>query len=100
VVDTREELVAEVNASGGALVASIASDDLKFAEGVAGELRAFKVGVNRIRSRGDREEHFGGIGKSWRGCFVGGEHLIKAVTRGRQDVTPYGNFEAQPQLSM
>jgi acyl-CoA reductase-like NAD-dependent aldehyde dehydrogenase len=99
VVDTREELVAEINASGGALVASIASDDVKFAEGVAGELRAFKVGINKVRSRGDREEHFGGIGKSWRGCFVGGEHLVNAVTSGEEGLALYGNFEAQPQLS-
>jgi acyl-CoA reductase-like NAD-dependent aldehyde dehydrogenase len=99
VVDTREELVAEINASGGALVASIASDDVRFAEGVASELRAFKVGVNRIRSRGDREEHFGGIGKSWRGCFVGGEHLVRAVTHGEPGSVLYGNFEVQPQLS-
>jgi acyl-CoA reductase-like NAD-dependent aldehyde dehydrogenase len=100
VVDTREELVAEINASGGALVASIASDEVQFAEDVASELRAFKVGINRIRSRGDREEHFGGIGKSWRGCFVGGEHLINAVTSGVEGKALYGNFEAQPQLSM
>jgi acyl-CoA reductase-like NAD-dependent aldehyde dehydrogenase len=100
VVDTREELVAEINASGGALVASVASDDVQFARDVGAELRAFKVGVNRVRSRGDREEHFGGIGKSWRGCFVGGEHLVRAVTRGGQEGTPYGNFEAQPQLGV
>jgi acyl-CoA reductase-like NAD-dependent aldehyde dehydrogenase len=99
VVDTREELVAEINASGGALVASIASDDLAFAKEVASELRAFKVGINRVRSRGDREEHFGGIGKSWRGAFVGGEHLVKAVTSGVEGRELYGNFEASPQLS-
>jgi acyl-CoA reductase-like NAD-dependent aldehyde dehydrogenase len=100
VVDTREELVAEINASGGSLVASIASDDIKFAEGVASELRSFKVGINRVRSRGDREEHFGGIGKSWRGCFVGGEHLVNAVTSGPEGRALYGNFEAEPQLAM
>jgi acyl-CoA reductase-like NAD-dependent aldehyde dehydrogenase len=99
VVDTREELVAEINASGGALVASIASDDIHFARGVAAELRAFKVGINRIRSRGDRDEHFGGIGKSWRGCFVGGEHLVNAVTNGPEGAALYGNFEAAPQLA-
>lgn len=99
VVDTREELVAEINASGGALVASIASDDVPFAQSVASELRAFKVGINRVRSRGDREEHFGGIGKSWRGCFVGGEHLINAVTHGPEGAALYGNFEVAPQLA-
>jgi acyl-CoA reductase-like NAD-dependent aldehyde dehydrogenase len=99
VVDTREELVAEINASGGALVASIASDDIPFAQGVAAELRAFKVGINRVRSRGDREEHFGGIGKSWRGCFVGGEHLVNAVTTGPAGAPLYGNFEVAPQLA-
>jgi acyl-CoA reductase-like NAD-dependent aldehyde dehydrogenase len=100
VVDTREELVAEINASGGALVASIASDDTQFATDVASELRAFKVGINRVRSRGDREEHFGGIGKSWRGAFVGGEHLVNAVTKGPEGQVLYGNFEAAPQLAV
>jgi len=81
-VDRVEELVAEMNVSNGALVASVATDDPTVGLTIAGELRAFKVGVNRMRSRGDRAEAFGGIGQSWKGCFVGGEHLVRAVTVG------------------
>ena len=35
------------------------------------ELRTFKVGINNVHSRGDREEVFGGIGQPSKGCFVG-----------------------------
>src|SRR5215472_10845061 len=72
VVDHLEELISEMNVSNGALVSSIACDDARIARRVASELRAFKVGVNSVRSRGDREEVFGGIGQSWKCCFVGG----------------------------
>ena len=92
VVDRVEELVAEMNVSNGALLASIACDDPAAAQRIAGQLRAFKVGVNRVRSRGDREEAFGGIGESWKGCFVGGEHLVRAVTAGPPDERLAGNF--------
>ncbi len=51
-----------------------------------------KVGVNKVRSRGDREEPFGGIGESWKGCFVGGEYLVRAVTQGPAGEQLYGNF--------
>ena len=80
VVDRLDELVAEMNVSNGSLVASIACDDAATSARVAGELRAFKVGVNKMRSRGDREEVFGGIGQSWKGHFVGGKYLVNAVT--------------------
>lgn len=91
-VDRIEELIAEMNVSNGALVASVACDDRSVAERVAGELRAFKVGINRMRSRGDREEPFGGVGESWKGCFVGGEHLVRAVTEGSPGERLCGNF--------
>ena len=83
-----------MNVSNGALVASIANDDVDFAARVGPQLRAFKVGVNKPRSRGDREETFGGIGESWKGCFVGGELLVQAVTVGPAggDEALYGNF--------
>jgi hypothetical protein len=42
------------------------------------------------RSRGDREEVFGGRGASWRGAFVGGDLLIHAFTDGEHSL--YGNF--------
>ncbi|AKU92584.1 aldehyde dehydrogenase family protein [Vulgatibacter incomptus] len=87
-----EELVAEMNVSNGALVASIACDDPTEAQEIAGELRAFKVGINRTRSRGDREETFGGIGASWKGCFVGGKYLVHALTQGEPGEPLYGNF--------
>ncbi|GAC1530143.1 MAG: aldehyde dehydrogenase family protein [Chloroflexota bacterium] len=92
VVDRLEEMVAEINVSNGALVASIACDDPATCQRVAGELRAFKVGVNKVRSRGDREEPFGGIGESWKGCFVGGQYLVHAVTEGPSSERLYGNF--------
>jgi acyl-CoA reductase-like NAD-dependent aldehyde dehydrogenase len=83
-----------MNVSNGALVASIATDDQDFARRVGPQLRSFKVGINKPRSRGDREEVFGGIGESWKGCFVGGDLLVRAVTVGPQgdDERLFGNF--------
>jgi len=92
VVDTEAELLAQMNASNGSLVASIACDDTEHATRLAGEVQAFKVGINKPRSRGDREETFGGRGASWRGCFVGGELLVQAVTQGPANEQLYGNF--------
>ncbi len=40
------------------------------------------MGINKLRSRGDRQEFFGGIGESWKGAFVGGSLLVEAVTNG------------------
>jgi acyl-CoA reductase-like NAD-dependent aldehyde dehydrogenase len=93
-VDTEAEMLAAMNASNGSLVASLATDDAEFAERVGGQLRAFKVGINKVRSRGDREEVFGGIGESWKGCFVGGDLLVQAVTVGPEgpDERLFGNF--------
>lgn len=94
-VDTEHELLSGMNVSHGSLVASLATDDLDLASRLVPEIQAFKVGVNRPRSRGDREEVFGGRGRSWRGAFVGGDLLVHAVTEpteGRR--TPlYGNFD-------
>lgn len=84
--DGEEQLVAEANVSGGSLVGSVASDDPATAERIAARLLSFKVGINRLRSRGDREEHFGGLGGSWGGAFVGGENLVRAFTDGPQEV--------------
>jgi acyl-CoA reductase-like NAD-dependent aldehyde dehydrogenase len=92
VVDTVEELLAAMNASNGALVASLACDDEEFAGKLAVDLQAFKVGINRPRSRGDREEPFGGRGASWKGAFVGGDLLVQAVTLGQANERLYGNF--------
>jgi acyl-CoA reductase-like NAD-dependent aldehyde dehydrogenase len=97
-VSTKDELVAEMNVSNGSLVASIASDDENVAKRLASQVRGFKVGVNRIRSRGDRDEAFGGIGESWRGSFVGGKYLVLAVTRGQKDERLFGNFDDYTQL--
>ena len=33
-----------------------------------------------------------GRGGSWKGAFVGGEHLVHAVTQGPEDELLYGNF--------
>jgi acyl-CoA reductase-like NAD-dependent aldehyde dehydrogenase len=92
VVDTEEELLAAMNASNGALVASLACDNAELAGKLAKDLQAFKVGVNKPRSRGDREEPFGGRGASWKGAFVGGDLLVQAVTVGEPDERLYGNF--------
>ncbi|MBO2012143.1 aldehyde dehydrogenase family protein [Hymenobacter negativus] len=95
-VDRVEELVGEMNVSNGALVAAIASDDVKWAAHTAREVRAFKIGINKLRSRGDREEVFGGLGDSWRGAFVGGQLLVQAVTQGNEPLM--GNFEDELRL--
>ncbi|MCL9762206.1 aldehyde dehydrogenase family protein [Frankia sp. AiPa1] len=93
VVDSEAELLAAMNASNGALVASLACDDEAYARRLAGELAAFKIGINVPRSRGDREEPFGGRGASWKGAFVGGAHLARAVTVGSDpDERLVGNF--------
>lgn len=92
VVDRMDELISEMNISNGSLVASIACDDPRLAHEIAGEVRAFKVGINAMRSRGDNDEVFGGIGQSWKGCFVGGRYLVQAVTQGDAVEQLYGNF--------
>ena len=89
-VDSEAELLAAMNASNGSLVASVATDDADFGARIAEELQSFKVGINKPRSRGDREEVFGGKGASWKGAFVGGDLLVQAVTEGEGQV--YGNF--------
>src|SRR5277367_5472527 len=92
VVDHLEELITEMNVSNGSLVSSIACDDPKIARNVAEQLRGFKVGINTMRSRGDREEVFGGIGQSWKGCFVGGKYLVRSVTQGPAGEKLCGHF--------
>jgi acyl-CoA reductase-like NAD-dependent aldehyde dehydrogenase len=92
VVDTESELLAAMNASNGSLVGSIATDDPDFGARIAEQLMAFKVGVNKPRSRGDREETFGGRGASWKGAFIGGDLLVHAVTEGPEGERLFGNF--------
>ena len=58
----------------------------------AAEIHAFKIGINKPRSRGDKDEPFGGRGASWKGAFVGGHHLVHAVTQGPPNQPLYGNF--------
>jgi acyl-CoA reductase-like NAD-dependent aldehyde dehydrogenase len=93
-VDTEAEFLSAMNVSNGCLVASLATDNDDFASRVSGQLQAFKVGVNKPRSRGDRDEVFGGLGESWKGAFVGGDLLVHAVTMGPDGDTErlYGNF--------
>ena len=90
-VDTEAEFIAAMNVSNGNLVSSVATDDLVFAKRVREEISAFKFGVNKPRSRGDREEVFGGLGASWKGAFVGGDLLVDAITDGERQI--YGNFK-------
>ncbi|MDA2966590.1 MAG: aldehyde dehydrogenase family protein [Actinomycetota bacterium] len=89
-VDTESELLAAMNVSNGALVASIATDDPSLAQRLRPDVQSFKFGVNAPRSRGDRAEVFGGRGASWRGAFVGGDLLIDSVTDGDRPL--FGNF--------
>ncbi|MFJ4466150.1 aldehyde dehydrogenase family protein [Streptomyces sp. NPDC089424] len=91
-VDTEAELLAAMNASNGALVATLSTDDRTTYERLAPQIRAFKTGHGKPRSRGDREELFGGFGASWRGAFVGGELLVRAVTHGPVGERLPGNF--------
>ncbi|GGZ67600.1 aldehyde dehydrogenase family protein [Streptomyces echinoruber] len=91
-VDTEAELLAAMNASNGALVATLSTDDPATYDRLAPQIRAFKTGHNRPRSRGDRDELFGGFGASWRGAFVGGDLLVRAVTRGPAGERLPGNF--------
>jgi acyl-CoA reductase-like NAD-dependent aldehyde dehydrogenase len=91
-VDSPAELVAEMNASNGCLVASVACDNERLARQLADQVHAFKVGINAPRSRGDKAEPFGGRGASWKGAFVGGQYLVHAVTQGPPDEQLYGNF--------
>ncbi len=98
IVDHIDELVSEMNVSNGSLVSSIACDSPQKAKQIADQLRGFKVGINCMRSRGDREEVFGGIGQSWKGCFVGGKYLLQAVTCGDPGEKLYGNFPDYTQL--
>lgn len=93
VVDTLDELVNEMNISNGNLVSSIATDNREVATRVAPELRAFKYGINKLRSRGDKAEAFGGLGQSWKGCYVGGEYLVQALTEAAPGHRLYGNFQ-------
>nr|WSZ99447.1 aldehyde dehydrogenase family protein [Streptomyces sp. NBC_00857] len=91
-VDTEAELLAAMNASNGALVATLSTDDPDTYDRLSPQIRAFKTGHGKPRSRGDRDELFGGFGHSWRGAFVGGELLVRAVTDGPAGERPPGNF--------
>jgi acyl-CoA reductase-like NAD-dependent aldehyde dehydrogenase len=91
-VDTEAELLAAMNASNGALVAMLSTDDRSAYERLAPQIRAFKTGHNGPRSRGHREEPFGVFGHSWRGAFVGGDLLVRAVTQGPPGGRLPGNF--------
>lgn len=92
IVDSVDQLVAEMNVSNGNLVSSLATDDAKLAKEVAMDLRSYKFGHNKVRSRGDNEESFGGFGQSWKGCFVGGKYLVESVTLGPPGERLKGNF--------
>ena len=100
IVDHLDELVSEMNVSNGSLVSSIACDSPHTAKQIAHQLRGFKVGINSVRSRGDREEVFGGIGQSWKAAASAGGRptLVATVTRGDAGEKLYGNFPDYTQL--
>lgn len=81
-----------MNASNGALVATLSTDDRATYDRLAPQIRAFNVGHGTPRSRGDRDELSGGFGGSWRGAFAGDELLVRAVTRGPAGERLPGNF--------
>ncbi|MBP8536320.1 aldehyde dehydrogenase family protein, partial [Streptomyces sp. MK37H] len=85
-------LLAAMNASNGALVTTLSCDDPATYDRLAPQIRAFKTGHGKPRSRGDRDELFGGFGASWRGAFVGGDLLVHAVTEGPGPERLPGNF--------
>ena len=88
-----------MNVSNGSLVSTIACDDAALTTKVAAQLRSYKVGINAARSRDDRDETFGGLGQSWKGCFVVGRLLVEAVTRSEMpDEQLFGNFNAYTRL--
>lgn len=91
-VDTEAELLAAMNASNGALVATLSTDDQDVYDRLTPQIRAFKTGHGKPRSRGDRAELFGGFGAAWRGAFVGGDLLVRAVTEGPAGERLPGNF--------
>jgi acyl-CoA reductase-like NAD-dependent aldehyde dehydrogenase len=75
-VDTEEELLAAMNTSNGSLVAALSTDDRTTYRRLAPQIRAFRVGHGKARSRGDHGELFGGFGTSWLSAFVGSEPLV------------------------
>jgi len=97
-VDHKDELISEMNVSNGALVSSIACDQEVELKEIANQLRGFKVGINQMKSRGDKEAPFGGMGESWKGCFVGGDYLVHAVTNSTNGLQLYGNFPEYTKL--
>src|SRR5262249_53004500 len=91
-VNTEKKLLAAMNASNGALVASLACDDLEKTGKLAKNLHAFKVGINQPRSHGDHQKTFGNRGASWKNAFVDDDLLVHAVTVGEPGEQLYGNF--------
>ena len=89
-VDSEDEMIREANVSNGALVGSVGCDDVARGERLTARLNVYKSGVNKLRSRGDKEETFGGTGGSWEGAFVGGAYLVDAFTDGERRAA--GNF--------
>lgn len=92
VVDTEPDLLARMNASNGALVASIACDDEAVGARLAEQVQAFEVGLNALRSRGDKDEVFGGRGaSSKRRLRRRGTPRARGQRRARGQ-SHYGNF--------
>lgn len=73
-------------------MATQSTDDPATYDRLAPQIRAFETGHGKPRSRGDRDELFGGFGASWRGALVGGELLVRAVTEGPAGERLPGNF--------
>ncbi len=81
-----------MNASNGALVATLSTDDPATYDRLAPQIRAFKVGHGVPRSAVTVTSCSAEHGASWRGAFVGGELLVRAVTRGPAEERLPWNF--------
>ena len=85
VVDTVEELLAAMNASNGALVASLACDDEELAAKLAVDVQAFKVGINKPA-----------LARRPRGALRRPRRLVEGRLRRRRPAGAGGHRRASP----
>ena len=93
VVDTEAELLAQMNASNGALVASIACDDqaTRRASSPSTCRRSRSASTSRARAATARSRSAAGARRG-RARSSAASHLVHAVTTGTRDERLYGNF--------
>ena len=81
-VDSAAELVAEMNASNGCLVASIACDDEHLARRLADQVHAFKIGINRPAPAATRPSRSAAWAPPGKAPSSVASLLVHAVTQG------------------